>query len=368
MIKESILRTVILISQMDFPLISIIIPAYNVSEYIAGAVDSALAQTYPNIEIIVVNDGSNDGGKTKEILMGYGSDISYYEKPNGGLSSTRNYGVEKASGQYIMFLDGDDWLSPDICEALYSAMTSSGAQIAMCSYMKEYPDYSVRNIIFGQDRLFFGEEFKEGFYRRIFGLCGEELRDPSKADTIVPSWGKLFPADVCKGCEFVSCEKIGTEDALFLISALTDCDSLAYVEQPLYHYRKFNAQSLTSVYKPRLYSQWKYLFSLIQEKIIADKLPESFQTALDNRVALSIIGLGLNEVRSKDKSLFKKSKALKTILEDELWVSAYQKLSFQYFPLKWKIFFILAKKRRTILLSLMLTAIEHLKKHVGKGK
>ena len=100
------------------PKVSVIIPAYNASDYLADAIDSALAQTYQNIEIIVVNDGSTDNGATRKIAESYGNKIKYYEKENGGVSSALNYGIQKMTGQYFAWLSHDDLMDKDHIEKL----------------------------------------------------------------------------------------------------------------------------------------------------------------------------------------------------------------------------------------------------------
>jgi len=98
------------------PKVSIIIPVYNGSNYMKEAIDSALAQTYNNIEIIVVNDGSNDEGKTKEIALGYGSKIRYFEKENGGVATALNMAIKNSTGDYISWLSHDDVYYPNKVE------------------------------------------------------------------------------------------------------------------------------------------------------------------------------------------------------------------------------------------------------------
>lgn len=98
---------------MQQPLISIIIPVYNGSNYLAEAIESALAQTYDNKEIIVVNDGSNDGGATEKIALSYGEKIRYISKENGGVSSALNTGIENMKGDYFSWLSHDDKYLPD---------------------------------------------------------------------------------------------------------------------------------------------------------------------------------------------------------------------------------------------------------------
>lgn len=98
------------------PLVSIIIPVFNGSDYLEHAINSALDQTYDNIEVIVVNDGSTDGGATEKLARSYEPDITYYYKPNGGVSSALNLGVEKSRGSYITWLSHDDVILPNKIE------------------------------------------------------------------------------------------------------------------------------------------------------------------------------------------------------------------------------------------------------------
>lgn len=98
------------------PKVSIIIPAYNASKYLKEAIGSALAQTYENLEIIVVNDGSNDKGKTEKIAQSYGTQIKYYYKENGGVSTALNLGISKMAGEYFSWLSHDDKYYPDKIE------------------------------------------------------------------------------------------------------------------------------------------------------------------------------------------------------------------------------------------------------------
>lgn len=100
------------------PLVSIIIPAYNASNYLDKAINSALNQSYKNIEIIVVNDGSDDNGSTRDIALSYGDKIKYFEKTNGGVSSALNYGIEEMSGEYFSWLSHDDLIDYNHIEKL----------------------------------------------------------------------------------------------------------------------------------------------------------------------------------------------------------------------------------------------------------
>lgn len=111
---------------IDKPLVSIVIPAYNASNYLAEAIDSVLAQTYTNYEIIVVNDGSPDDGATRAVALSYGDKIRYYEKENGGCASALNFGISKMRGVWFSWLSHDDLYLPEKLEKLIDLIDRYG--------------------------------------------------------------------------------------------------------------------------------------------------------------------------------------------------------------------------------------------------
>ena len=123
---------------MQEPLISIVIPVYNGSDYMREAIDSALAQTYKNIEVLVINDGSTDGGATDQIASSYGDKIRYFSKENGGVSSALNYGIRNMRGEYFSWLSHDDVYETDKIEKQVAALNASNLPsdtLVCCSYM-----------------------------------------------------------------------------------------------------------------------------------------------------------------------------------------------------------------------------------------
>ena len=118
---------------MYTPKISIIIPAYNAFNYLAEAIDSALAQTYTNIEIIVVNDGSRDNGATEQIALSYGDKIRYFYKENGGSSSALNMGIAKMTGEWFSWLSHDDLYVPEKLEKQMAYIESLQSDISEIS-------------------------------------------------------------------------------------------------------------------------------------------------------------------------------------------------------------------------------------------
>lgn len=118
------------------PLISIIIPIYNVEDYLERCLDSVLRQTYPMLQVILVDDGSTDN--SGEIAEKYASDhrVEIYHKSNGGLADARNFGLKKAKGTYILFVDSDDWISENFVEHLYRNLCFFHADISACVYKR----------------------------------------------------------------------------------------------------------------------------------------------------------------------------------------------------------------------------------------
>ena len=181
----------------------------------------------------------------------------------------------------------------------------------------------------------------------MVGLLGEELRDPSQADSLVTVWGKIYKTEIIKKNKitFVDTKIFGNEDAFFNIQYLEFSNVVKLLNLPLYNYRKNNFSSYTNHYKPYLFQQWKTLYQKIFEIILNKNI--DFQKALSNRIALSIIGLGLNETFS-DLPFYAKIKKISVILHDPMYIKAYQNLDMKYFPLHWKLFFYLAKSKNAL--------------------
>lgn len=116
-------------------LISVIIPIYNLEQYIERCVRSVMAQSYTNLQIILVDDGSSDGsGAVCDALAQKDSRIKVIHKPNGGVSDARNFGVKAASGQFISFVDGDDYVHPEFIATLHTLCVENKCRMAQCSF------------------------------------------------------------------------------------------------------------------------------------------------------------------------------------------------------------------------------------------
>lgn len=333
---------------LKHPIVSIVVPVYNVEQYLEQCLDSLVNQTLSEIEIICVNDGSTD--RCGEILKRYQEKdlrIIVVEQKNQGLSGARNMGMQYAQGKYIMFVDSDDWIDVDTCKNVVEVAEDKQADLVFWSYIREFEDVSKEKLLFWEDgKLFEKEQVKNQLQRRICGLLGEELSRPDYANAFETAWGKLYLTERLLNNKilFVDTKEIGTEDALFNLYALEHIERAVYVKRCFSHYRKTNQGSLTSNYKCQLFAQWKNLFDKMEQYIEQNKLSQDYYDALDNRRALSLLGLGLN-VMSAEFSFIKKRKLIRDILHDERYQNAYKKLEFKYLPVRWKIFYGCAKHK-----------------------
>lgn len=338
--------------------VSIIVPVYNVEKYLSKCLESLTKQTYKELEIICVDDGTPD--LSVEIIKDFQAKddrIKLISQENQGLSGARNTGIKSATGEYIMFVDSDDWIDTDCCETAVKNADENNATAVLWGYVREFGEKSSEKRIFDGDRVFNADETKHIIHRRMAGLVGDELSNPENADSLVTAWGKLYLTDIIKsnGLEFVDTKIIGTEDALFNLQYFGFVNKCVFVDRPFNHYRKDNETSLTRKYKPLLFSQWSELYRRMDEYIKSNNLPDEFSLALSNRICLSMIGLGLNELCNDGKGA---TKNIKKILSSQMYADAYKHLDLSRFPMHWRIFFLLCKNRSATGVYAMLKGIQ----------
>ena len=343
-------------------LISIIVPVYNAELYLSQCLDSLIGQTYKNLEIICVNDGSSD--RSVEILQKYimtDSRIKVISQNNMGLSSARNAGLMNARGDYIMFVDSDDWLDIDTCEKALQ----EDADVIFWSYYREYGSKSLKTQYYGSEKIEWNSDTIVRLHRRMVGLTDKELRYPSQTDSLITAWGKLFKRNVLEDQFFVDTEYIGTEDALFNISVFFQVKSAIYLPNIYYHYRKDNLKSLTSGhYKKELVKKWRELYRRINILLVEHNYDDSFYCALENRRALGFMQLGLCISLDKSMKYCEKISELRSILLSPDYQMSIKKLSIINMPFYWKIFFIAVKRRMYVIILSILKVMNFLRRRI----
>lgn len=326
--------------------ISIIIPIYNSEKYLEKCMESVVRQTYDNLQIICVDGNSTDNSlKIIEAFQNEDSRIELIQKANEGVSIARNAALEKANGDFVLFVDSDDWLEENTCELALTCIQTNSADVVMWPYIREMKGESRKKEIFITDICFEEEKVQDKLHRRMVGLYKEELSEPENADALCTVWGKLYKRSIISDNDilFHDIREIGTyEDGLFNLHYFKYVKKAYFLNQYLYHYRRDNVSSITNSYNPQLLKCWQRLFDIMDQYIKNEKLDNCYSIALDNRRALSLIVLGINVVSNHD-SFVKKIKEIDKIINDEKYVKAIKSLEIEYFPMHWKLFFGFAK-------------------------
>lgn len=345
-------------------LISIIVPVYNSEKYIEQCIQSLVQQTYHNIEIIIVDDGSVDGTETiARYYQSVDSRIKYVYQNNLGVSEARNRGLEYSTGEYIMFVDSDDWIDDITCYSAVEAINKYQADVVMWPYCREYVGISKPTLFLGDTLKIWKEENSYTLWRRMIGPVGKELECPQMLDSLITVWGKLYKKEVLRNYRFSDIKIIGTEDTWFNIQVFKNIKNAVYIPQPLSHYRKIDSTSLTHSYKAEKVYQWMELYKRITKLLKNDKVDRSFYMALKNRICLGIIGLGLNLEEDISLRYIDKYKYLKAILEMPHYKKSLKQLENSYLPLHWKVFFFMAKHNCVNGMLILLKLMNWLRRH-----
>ena len=218
-------------------MISIIVPVYNVEKYLRKCVNSLINQSYKDLEIILVDDGSRDGsGDICDKFVEVDDRIKVIHKSNNGLSSARNAGIDISSGDYLAFVDSDDFVDVDMYRTLYLAITKSGMDVACCGRIVDvFGQYNNQEFVINEEQIF----LKEEAIREVLFL---EKIDVSACDKLYRK--KLF-TDIRYPEGKIS------EDAAVIFEILEKSNGVIHVGRPLYHYVYRNNSITKSKYYPR---------------------------------------------------------------------------------------------------------------------
>jgi len=240
------------------PLVSLIIPVYNLAPYLKECLDTVQKQTYPELEVWLVNDGSSDSSREVcEIYARNDSRFRLIDKPNSGVSDSRNRALEQAQGKYIQFLDGDDWLTLDATETLVHAAESTGADLVLAHFYRVADERMAPRGHIKAEKVLTRQEF-----------AAEMMKAPANYYYGV-LWNKLYRRSILesRGLRFDT-QVNWCEDFLFNLEYIQYVRLVAAVPKPIYYYRKretslVNSQASlrrTIAMKVQTFSYYKELY------------------------------------------------------------------------------------------------------------
>ena len=336
-------------------LLSIIVPVYNVENYLCACVESILKQTIQNIEIILVDDGSTD--KSGDICDKYAklhSNINVIHKKNEGLGLARNSGLDNARGEFVGFVDSDDYISNKMYEKLlniaqiYDADVVYGEALRFWNYIDENKCHNIR----GELKLWEGEDLKEYLLKRV-GMPPESKQD------------MLFDPIVCSGVfrraviesnklRFVSERQIISEDIVFDLSLIPNCQRIIHIEDYLYFYR-YNIKSLTMSYRKDRFEKNVELYYLIKSLLLKKYQENEIFNSL-SRYFLSFTRVCLiNEVSHiKENGFYYCSKKIRNICENNVLIEILNKYEYKKLPYRYALCCEL-EKRKSIKILILVT-------------
>ncbi len=222
---------------MRTPLISIIVPIYKVEKYLEECIESLIRQTYSNIEILLIVDGSPDNSAAIcEKAAKKDSRIRYIYQENAGVSVARNNGIEKANGEYLLFVDGDDWCDDKLVELLWKNANTYHSDVSMCGYYQNTAEKEEKKSFFEKDKVFKNDKLT--LLKACFSTFG------------VP-WSKLYKKSFLLKHHLTFVPNLKRmQDSIFNLNVFHHAEICSYIDQPLYHYRMFN-ESVTNKYSEK---------------------------------------------------------------------------------------------------------------------
>lgn len=257
-------------------MISVIIPVYKVENYIQQCVDSVVSQSYDNLEIILVDDGSPDrSGKICDEYAEKDLRVKSYHIPNGGVSNARNYGLDRADGDYIFFLDSDDFIEPDCLAVLLAFQYAEKTDCTVCA-ARTIHDEVIKNLttaeINPQKRIVTKES-------AITSLC--YMQKPYPGIDMGAIWGCLFKRSVIGNNRFDDRISIG-EDFEYNFRVLQNARKVAYISTRLYNYRIISSSIMRNGFDQKKYESVIRLAEIAdcQQKYQADFLSRTVNIAL----------------------------------------------------------------------------------------
>lgn len=314
--------------------ISIIVPCYNVAKYLYKCLDSLVHQTYHGIEIILVDDGSPDNsGAICDDYAAKDDRVRVIHKKNGGVSAARNDGLEAATGDYVLFCDGDDWMPLDACELLSEAADETDADVIFGDIWRSWDSHDEYMRFFDkafcvEDPMFIRKLIKTNFY---YTYCPKVAMENRADGCYGGPWNKIVKRSLLQknNIRFDLRVKGIYDDVLYSAYVLAYAAKIAYIGKPVYHYRQVR-QSMTHVFKKNLLEINEAIFACWQEfmevfdpcgewsKAYSANVVRRLDHALDVYFCTEANPLSANE----------KKKELRALLEQEPYYSAVRNVEY----------------------------------------
>ena len=229
-------------------MISVVVPVYNVEKYIKKCIDSILNQTYKEFELIIVDDGSSDSsGLICDEYSNIDEHIKVFHKKNGGLSDARNYGIIKSSGEYITFVDSDDFIAPQMIEMLYKKLSENNCDISICDPVHCFENDSAEFELANRTMILNSEKAIEKlFYQKSF---------------LTSAWGKLYKKELFANLKF----PVGMlfEDSAIMYKLFERANNICYFSAKLYGYLHRESSITTSRFSERDFDILKITHEII---------------------------------------------------------------------------------------------------------
>lgn len=328
-------------------MISIIVPIYNVEKYLKKCVNSILNQTYKNLEVILVDDGSPD--RCPEICDDFAFQdkrVKVIHKENGGLISARQAGLRAASGEYIGFVDGDDWIEPDMYMNFYDSVVKYSPDIVVSEFIFDYETEKVKSSQNLTKPFFSKQEMINEIYPSML------FKPPYYNFGIYPCcWAKLYKKELLEKCLFKVTPKIKIgEDSAFTYPCLIQANSLAYVDKYGYHYMN-NPDSMTGSYDSNMENTILIPYNILKKAFSENNY--NFSSSLNYYLFYLLEFIIRNEASSRNKKTKKEiKKTLKAFICNKEIASSMKNIKFSALPLRKKLILVLILLKNTELLYL----------------
>jgi glycosyltransferase involved in cell wall biosynthesis len=340
--------------------ISVIVPVYNAELYIKSCVNSILGQTIKDIECILVDDGSTDrSSRLCDEFASFDSRIVVIHKENEGAAYARNAGLTAATGEYIGFVDADDWIEQDMYEEMLKSAEEYHSDAVLCNYISESStSMQTVQVNSGKQAVYNEQEIKEKFLPYFFGYQYDELSHYKDycafADYNSYIWLCLYKKDVINNAVITfPCERIYfNEDNLFNLSFIYHAKTISHVNKFFYHYR-FNESSITKSFNKKYFENKINKYSYLKDFIRKNNLDKSYNNRLDIKICIETINIINYYINSKALSFEDKYRSIKLIFNTPSVSKALMNFDTKKLSLSQiKVFLYFAKKKAYLLLMI----------------